>query len=238
MTVFNIRRENFGGLCRNGDLIAVCNMVQYMRQLTPGTKFYMEPGSVSTEPYCQEFLKFLTKQTDYFSEVPGDKSFNCKRVNIWDYRDIIGKDLVVIPNDRPMQKKIVICPVLDAQYNVWRNWPGQTIVDVMSKFSSPEFDDYEKLVCVKPGLIPENMFANYKVSTDFMENIEHIMTAEIFVGGDTGTSHFAWALERGPKELYYYASSRGLVHTLPFYLMEGKGAYRGYWVNMENTEWN
>ena len=77
-----------------------------------------------------------------------------------------------------------------------------------------------------------------KISTDFMENIEHIMTAEIYHGGDTGTSHFAWALKQGPKELHYHASSRGLVHTLPFYLIEGKGKYHGYWINMENTEWN
>jgi hypothetical protein len=71
-----------------------------------------------------------------------------------------------------------------------------------------------------------------------VQNYYHITTAEVFVGGDTGSSHFAWALDRGPKDLLYYGSSRGLIHTLPFYLMEGKGKMTTYWLDFEGTKWN
>jgi ADP-heptose:LPS heptosyltransferase len=69
-----------------------------------------------------------------------------------------------------------------------------------------------------------------------MENINHIQTAEIFIGGDTGTTHFAFSLDRGPKDLIYYNSSRGLIHTLPFYLLEGKGKMATYWMDFEGTK--
>jgi ADP-heptose:LPS heptosyltransferase len=59
------------------------------------------------------------------------------------------------------------------------------------------------------------------------------MSAETYIGGDTGTSHFAWALDKSPKNLIYYSSSRGLVHTLPFYALEGKGKIKSYWLDFE-----
>jgi hypothetical protein len=63
------------------------------------------------------------------------------------------------------------------------------------------------------------------------------MTAETFIGGDTGTSHFAWSLDRGPVNLLYYNSGRGMMHCLPFYLLEGKGKVMKYWLNFEGTTW-
>jgi hypothetical protein len=70
-----------------------------------------------------------------------------------------------------------------------------------------------------------------------VQNYYHITTSEIFVGGDTGSSHFAWALDKGPKELLYYGSSRGLIHTLPFYLLQGKGKMSTYWLDCEGSTW-
>ena len=63
------------------------------------------------------------------------------------------------------------------------------------------------------------------------------MDAEIFIGGDTGTTHFAFSLDRAPKELLYYGSSRALVHTLPFHLLNGKGRMSNYWLDFEGTTW-
>ena len=236
--IFNVNRETFAGSCRNGDLIAVCNMIHYLRKMQSDLKLYVFPDAIGQESWNQDFFRFLKRETGYFSETPGDEFLLGKRLNVWDYRDISG-DLVALPCYRETQKKIVICPVLDAPYNTYRNWPKDLLDDLYESYiENNDYNDYEKILCVRSGLIPDDFYPDFKKSTNFLENIEHIMSAEIFVGGDTGTSHFAWSLLHGPKELHYYNSSRGLVHTLPFHLINGKGKYHSYWINMENTTWN
>jgi len=140
----------------------------------------------------------------------------------------------LIPNETPMKKKICVFPVLDAPYNTYRNWPTEVFQKILDQYSSEEYDEYERLVCIKS--LPQNInLGKFTCSTDFMENIQNILECEIFIGGDTGTSHFAWALERGPKELIYYNSSRGLIHTMPFYLIAGKGKTRTYYLNFDGS---
>jgi ADP-heptose:LPS heptosyltransferase len=174
--------------------------------------------------------------TNYFSTEEGTETLPWRKVNIWDFRDMSG-DLVKIPNDAPMEKKIAIFPLFDAPYNQWRNWPENVYKQIIEKFSTEEYKDYEKIICKKGVATEQCPFEGWRYSTNFVQNYYHITTAEIFVGGDTGSSHFAWALDRGPKELLYYGSSRGLIHTLPFYLLEGKGKMTTYWLDFEGTKW-
>jgi hypothetical protein len=231
--IINIERGVFGGPCRNGDLIGVINVIQHLRQSRPGITFHMTPGSIDGADYCQKFYEFLVQNTDFFSREPGQQTLAWKNVNLWDFRDIIG-DNVLIPNETQMKKKICVFPVLDAPYNTYRNWPTEVFQKILDQYSSEEYDEYERLVCIKS--LPENInLGKFTCSTDFMENIHNILDCEIFIGGDTGTSHFAWALERGPKELIYYNSSRGLIHTMPFYLIAGKGKTRTYYLNFDGS---
>ena len=230
--IYNITNTTFGGAVRNGDLIAVCNIIQFLRSDCDlsGVQFHMQKGSISDSDYVQKFFHYLTQVTDYFSLEPGDKTLPWKKVNIWDYRDICG-DLVSIQNKQETQKKIVVFPVFDADYNVYRNWSNHVFNSIIDKYS--KFNDYEKIVCLSPNVKVE-LNSDWKVSYDFMENIHHITTSEYFVGGDTGTSHFAWSLDRGPK-LEYVISGRGLLHCLPFYLLQGKGTITKYWLNFEGS---
>jgi ADP-heptose:LPS heptosyltransferase len=177
----------------------------------------------------------MLKMTNYFSKEEGTESLPWRKVNVWDFRDISG-DLVKIPNNAPMEKKITIFPLFDAPYNTYRNWPTNLLPHLIEKFSTDEYKDYEKIICKKGEPTEGCPFTGWRYSTNFVQNYYHITTAEIFVGGDTGSSHFAWALDRGPKNLLYYNSSRGLVHTLPFYLMEGKGKMATYWLDFEGTK--
>jgi hypothetical protein len=237
--IFNINFECFGGAVRNGDLIAVGNIVEYLRKHhnDETIKFFMRPGSVNESDYVQLFFKFLKEKTDYFSDTPGNVDLPWKRVNIWDFRDISG-DLVKIVNTKKQEKKIVIFPIFDAPYNVYRNWPAHEFEKVLTWFNGEEYNNYEKIVCISPNINFQKNIDGWTISKNFMENINHIMTSEIFVGGDTGTSHFAWSLDKGPKNLMYFNSSRSLVHCLPFYLIEGKGKFIKYWLNNEGTTWN
>lgn len=232
--IINIEPGTFGAV-RNGDLIAVCNVIEHLRKINNNTeiKFHMKSGSISSEKYVQDFHSWLITATDYFSAFEGTESLPWRRVNVWDFRDLCG-DLVKIKNPLQTKKKIVVFPLFDAPYNQWRNWPANVFEQILERFNKPEYESHEKIVCYKNDLtVP-----NWTTSTDFLQNIQHILEAEIFVGGDTGTTHFAFALDNGPKELLYYGSSRALVHTLPFYILQGKGKMTNYWMDFEGTKWN
>jgi hypothetical protein len=235
-TIINIEPGTFGGPLRMGDLIGVCNVVEHLRKVNnnPEIRFHIKAEATSTDRNVQDFHSALLSLTNYFSAFEGQESLPWRRVNLWDFRDICG-DLVKITNNKPMKKKIVIFPLTDAPYNTYRNWPTNLFKQLLEKYSSEEYKDYEKIICSKNGFESNDV---WKVSTDIIENLSHIMDAEIFIGGDTGTSHFAWALDRAPKDLIYYNSSRGLVHTLPFYLMQGKGRMSTYWMDFERTQWS
>jgi len=236
--IINVKHGVFGDGVKNGDLIAVANVVAYLRkeQKNPDIKFYMDTGSVSTVDYIQEFYQFLLKNTDFFSETPGDTILPWKRVNLWDFRDIIG-DNVTIKNDTTMMKKIVVFPIFDAPYNVYRNWPQSVLEKIISDYSTEEYKEYEKIVCGMEQFRGRCIFPGWKYSSNFMQNIHHIMTSETYIGGDTDTSHFAWSLDTAPKNLICYNSSRGLLHCLPFHLMDGKGKMVRYWLDCEGTTW-
>jgi len=64
-----------------------------------------------------------------------------------------------------------------------------------------------------------------------------LMNCKVFLDGDTGTSLFACALDRGPESLRYVMSNRGLLHTTPFHMLEGKGKFEQYWLDFEGTSW-
>ena len=234
--ILNIYSDTFGHI-RMGDLVAVCNAVEHLRKNNPNIKFYMSPGSIDSSDHVQRFFDFLLLQTNYFSGYAGNQDLPWKRVNLWDFRAISG-DLVKIQNTSTMQNKVVICPLFDAPYNTYRNWPKQVFIEQVEKHLSDVYRDWEKIICISnKSLLPQMDYKNFKISTDFMNNINHIMTCRKFVGGDTGTSHFAWSLDRGPETLEYVMSNRGLIHTTPFYLMKGKGEMKQYWLDFERTIW-
>jgi hypothetical protein len=228
--IVNVSQETFGGVIRNGDMIAAANVVEYLRQKEKkDIKFYFEPGTISTAKYCQDFHSWMLAHTDYFSAFEGTEKLPWKKVNIWDFRDIAG-DLVKIPNTHKKEKKIVIYPIFDAPYNQYRNWPTELFLDLIKQYDN--FDGEKVLVNDKAFNIP-----GWTDSTNILESLNHIMAAETYIGGDTGLSHFVGALDSGPEPIYY-TSSRGLLHTTPFYWMtEKKGTMKTYWLDFEGTRW-
>ena len=234
--IINISKGVFGDCIRNGDLIAVANVVEHFRKINNNTsiRFWIDPTAISAEIYCQDFYSFLIEKTDYFSTVKGTEELPWNRVNLWDFRDISG-DLVKIPNSMETKKKIVIFPLTDAPYNTHRNWPSHVFAQLIEKYSSPEYDGYERIICSKYGFESNE---KWKISSNIVENLMHIMESEIFIGGDTGTTHFAFALDKSPKDMIYCGSSRALIHTLPFYLLQGKGKMSNYWLDFEGSTWS
>lgn len=231
--IINVPVGAFGGPMRNGDMVAAANVVEHLRRINnPEIKFYLMPDAIQGAEYCQKFYKFLLKNTDYFSETPGEVFLPWKNINLWDYRGLSG-DLVQIPNNRALTKKIVICPLFNAPYNTYRNWPTTLFESMVSSFNDSRFDGYEKIICTEDDI----QVPGWTTSKDFEQNLEHIMTCEIFIGGDTGTSHFAGALFPGPHDISYYYSGHGLLHTTPFYSTLGKGRVVQYWKQVDTAQW-
>lgn len=231
--IYNIAQGTFGNALRMGDIVALANVVAHFRQLQDSMdiKFFLDKNAIHDRSYCYEFYNWMVSNTNYFSAEPGHEYLPWRRVNLWDYRDISG-DLVSIPNHCKTLDKIVICPVTNADYNLYRNWPGNVLDDII-KECELKYPNHEKIILSQGTFtIP-----GYTNSNSLIDNLHHIQTASLYIGGDTGLSHYAGALERGP-DVIYYMSSRGLLHTLPFNLLAKKrGDLRTYWLDFEQTQW-
>lgn len=225
--------NNYG--IRNGDLICIINFVQWFRkkQNNPKIQVYLSPGVLVDQDYVTKFYEFIAKQSDCFSRVPGKQQLPYHELMLWDFRDITG-DHATVHNTEHMKKKVVVFPIYDAEYHNYRNWTQKLINEVLEEYSA-KYPDHEKWLCAKDKPPSDLNLRGFEVSTGFYDNIYHIMEAEVFVGGDTGTSHFAAALDPGPKELIYYYNGRGMLHTLPFHVLNGKGILKRFWQNCYST---
>jgi len=222
---------------RAGDLIAMINFLQWYRkdQGNSNIKFHVKPNVLVNQNHVKQLFEFLKQITDCFTDEEGYGEMPYNEVMLWDFRDIIG-DHVVINNPIEQQKKVVVFPVYDAEYHTYRNWSVKMLDSILKQYSD-KYPSHEKILCLKDMPPVDADLHGFSVSTNYINNIKHIMSAEVFVGGDTGTSHFASALSNGPDCVYYY-NGRGMIHTLPFYLLEGKGTLKKFWVNCEGTTYN
>jgi ADP-heptose:LPS heptosyltransferase len=176
---------------RVGDMLAFCNVAAHQN-----VKFYFDPLVINDKPHCRQFLQFLIDHTDYVSITPGDRYLPL--MDIWRYRIEQPHDAIKIINPHPQQKKLCIFPVFDAGYNTFRNWSVEMMQGLIDHYSL--YDGYEKVVC---GVeLPAIDYRGFTISSDYLDNLKHIMTCEIFIGGDTGTSHFAGSLDRAPRLIY------------------------------------
>ena len=155
MKIINIQQKDFGGRIRGGDILGVCNLLDHIRFLenNPYIKIYLPDESIEDRSSVKKLREILKEHTDYFSETPGETSLTWRKVNIFDFRDISG-DNVVIKNTAEQKKKIVVCPVFDAPYNVYRNWPGPTMQSIIGKFNEEQYQDYEKVICIADNESP------------------------------------------------------------------------------------
>ena len=225
---------------RCGDLIAICNIVEYLRKTkeNPNIQFYIPKHVLNSDGYIHQFYDYLSSITDYFSKEEGFLELPFYNVSVWDIRSVIS-DHVIIKNTNQQEKKIVVFPLYDAEYNSQRNWSIDCLNDILNECRE-KYSNYRKILCCK-DTPPDGLFdySGFEVSTDFISNIHHIETSTIFYGGDTGVSHFASALDNGP-ELNYIYSDRCLIHTIPFYyISKKKGNLKTFWIDfMGGAKWD
>ena len=133
--IINIEPYNFGGTLRNGDIIASLNLLQHLRikENNNEIKFFIGDHSVNPAQYCYEFRNWLVDNTDYLSSQPGTGKIESNGLNLWDARSFTG-DVISIRNDVQVKKKICVFPLLDAQYNFYRNWSVNMTNDIINHY--------------------------------------------------------------------------------------------------------
>ena len=54
--IINVPLGAFGGPLRNGDIIGVANVVEYLRKVdNPNIKFHLHSNAISDAVYCKQF---------------------------------------------------------------------------------------------------------------------------------------------------------------------------------------
>lgn len=215
VTTLDVRRINFQTV-RNGDLVALANVVEHVRRRdgNPAVRFHITDEALHATDYCRRFRAWLIRHTDYFDPEPSGQHLALTNANQWMYRGAVG-DLVSIRNPCATRPKIAVFPLLDAPYNVYRNWPHPVLAEILERFQRPPWADCQRVICSRRGLPDGIDPAGYQVSHDFAANLIHLLEAAVYVGGDTGMSHLAGVLDRGPTPYFYLHGRASELITLP-----------------------
>jgi len=230
MKIINVTPTNFGGKFRCGDVLGACNVLEALRVTENNQliKFYVPDESIFPSDYVLKFKNFVQKHTDYFSDVPGEHQLDVNNLNIWDYRSNIPDRVKVDNSAYIKEKKICIFPLFDAAYNFYRNWDIILLTGLIDYYSE-NFSDYRLIICASLNIkhiIDTVDLKSFEISYDYDENLNHVMTCEYYIGGDTGMTHLAGALTNPSKNIYYY-SCRELLQVFPLH-WKSHGEIRSY----------
>lgn len=237
MRAIHVTPRLFGGPLRAGDIIASANFLEYLNKYENGPnwqdmKLYIPHELIYPQDHCMDMYLTLLETTNYITQfpdellelhvIPGTDPTYSDMYNIWNIREdvLIPRqnlftipDAVVIPNHEPsIDNKVVIAPLLDAAYNHERNWPFEETQKILNWYC--HCIDLEVIIACKKPIDFDIGHASY--SHNYLDTLQHIRTCGIFVGGDSGLSHYASALQHGPEcEFHYSKNTYGT--TCPFY---------------------
>jgi hypothetical protein len=224
---------------RMGDLIAACNFLEYARQYSGShyLKMYIPSTAINGKPHCFKMAEWLFKNTDYLSDklenpvdiqVPQwtDATYP-DLINLWNIRkDVLTRkqfvldipDLVRLPGPHRKKRKIVLAPLIDADYNQDRNWTVEYTQKIVNRFNyyAESIFPTEMIIASKDVIQGLDVKA-FTYSHDFEQNLEHVLECECYIGGDTGMSHFAGALMPGPVNCFYHYPKSTYGTTNPFH---------------------
>lgn len=234
MKAINVYPRLFGGPLRAGDLLGSCNFLEHIRLNVndPHLQLYIPNESVFQSEHCILMRNWLERNTDYVTTrpieiiemgvTPGTDPTYTNMYNIWNIRNTLHQnvftieDRIKIHNKRKAIPKIVICPLMDAPYNTYRNWSLELLQKIVNDFSLQYREPKQRIICSKEVIHGLNI-NEFVYSHDFEINLEHILECETFVGGETWSSLFASALDPAPRYMNFYFSKDYYGTTYPFH---------------------
>jgi hypothetical protein len=220
---------------RMGDLIAVCNFLEYIREKidNPKLQMYVPDDVVFPSDHCIKMRDWLEEYTDYITTDPNTQLIELQvrpgtdptyptMYNLWNIRKDVAvrrqnvfdiEDRVILPGISSKEDIIVMCPLLDAPYNAHRNWGIELTQRLIDSYQY--YTQFRKIIiCKEP--IPDLDIKNFEYSHDLYDNLKFVSKCSLYIGGDTGFSHFAGALAPGPKYCQYLYSKETYGTTYPF----------------------
>lgn len=239
MVAINVHPDLFGppltlGNLRMGDLIACCNFLEYLQPGYDNLQMYIPDESLFPSDHVFKMRNWLETNTNYITTkpnnlieidvYPGTDETYPHMYNLWNIRqDVLVRrqnvfdipDAVKIVNVVEIKQKVTICPLMDAPYNADRNWSMELLQNLINGWNYLSDHHYEMILISKEPIEGLDI-RKFVYSHDFETNLRHVMECDIFLGGDTGMSHFASALTRRPLCKFYYPKST-YGTTNPFY---------------------
>jgi hypothetical protein len=206
---------NCFGAVRKGDLIGHMVVNEMLRfQGNKEVKFHIS--------YPELVADFIPEFPEYFFPPPSTPTL-VKELklfgNLWGFYDYIYKyyDIVpklVYPRVNNEKFKIVINPLFDAPYSVDRNWTPDLFNNLMNHLTD-NMPEAEKVIIGGKNLnIKETDTPNVRVCLGSVANSLHeIRTADAYIGGETGMTHFAFVTENQPDYVVCLYGHRVPEHT-------------------------
>lgn len=180
------------GCIRKGDLVALCQFIEAIRkQYNPKFKVYLSPHHC-LGGYLLPFKDYLATEASY-KTVP-------YRGNLWFYSDYLYKRFNITPLIRnphhQRDGKVVIAPVFDAQYNEDRNWSFRLAERILDWCL--EHNYHTRIIgtaSVRQILNQSKYSDDLFILDDVKQSIAEVRSCEYFIGGDSGFTHFAGAID-------------------------------------------
>jgi hypothetical protein len=186
-----IDESNFGTV-RMGDAVGIAAFIEFIRfQFNkPQFQIYLPKGHLA-----EGLVPFLG---DYFMPVY-DKSLMKQlpyKGNIWGWYDYIYKYYDITPQLRVnsmLKKQICINPLFDAPYSKDRNWKPE-LAQKLVKWAL-ELENFDVVVIGSPTVnmpdFPDSERIRVVQGT-VADSVYEILHSSIYIGGETGLTHFAF----------------------------------------------
>lgn len=214
---------------------------------------FIDHNALFPQKHVYEMHKWLCENTDYISMYPPENEIHItwptgtdqtypNMINLWNIRKDVKErkqnvfdveDLVHFQNCETINKNsplIVVAPLMDAPYNAHRNWSLNLTQQILDFFDEQDKQNiFEKIIISKEPIDGLDLRPDWLYSHNFNNNLYYCQESNIYIGGDTGFSHFVGASDnpwddgqthisvRYNQKRYYLYSKETYGTTYPFH---------------------
>jgi len=152
---------------------------------------------------------------DYFTRECATDTLRWRDVDVWDYRAFYG-DHVDFKQSKKMHDMVCIFPVLDANYNEFRNWTPKLLEDLVCRYRDADGGGCQVYICCSAAARRQmREVRGVTIVTDLAKNLELASSCSIFVGGDTGFAHLVGAIKNCSRKRHFVYSRKQAFQMLP-----------------------
>lgn len=183
--------KSFGYPLMFGDFVAALYVCEAVRQFT-GRKIMFSTKCLTGSP-ARDTIRESMKYHDYIIERENSHTAIPVQGNLFVWQSYLFRHHNIIPkilNPYDTVDRVIINPL---QEGGGRQWSRGLIKNVLNKFKGRN--------AILIGKLPYNGSPIEQVAGDISKSMELIMSSRYYVGGETGLSLFAGAVEKAPEKI-------------------------------------